>query len=77
MLRTLPDPPGLEIYERFNFAINFEAKDRNIEISKIVDTSGPKNWTFQKFPPLIFFNPQGPWGYLIHPWGPQGFKKPG
>ena len=47
-------------------------RNRKINISKIVDTSGPKNRIFQNFPPSIFFNPRGPWGYLIHPWGPRG-----
>ena len=30
------------------------------------------NPNFENFPPFIFFNPRGPRGYLINPWGPRG-----
>ena len=71
-LRSPQTPLNWKFMQDWIFPFNFEPKNRKIEISKIVDTSGPKIRIFQNFPPSIFFNPRGPRGYLINPWGPRG-----
>ena len=57
------------------FPFNFEGKNRKIEISKIVDTSGPKIGFFKIFPHPFFLIPGAPRGIFNTPWGPRGPPK--
>ena len=51
------------------------AKNRKIEISKIIDTSGPKYRIFQNVSPLpVFFIPRAPGAIFITPGAPGAPK---
>ena len=75
VLRTPQTPLNWKFMQGWSFRFFFEAKNRKIEISKIVDTSRPNNWIAQNCSPLIYFNPGLPGYILINPLGPGGLKK--